>query len=99
MSLKTDSFVTIAARLRQAAEKFAAVAELVDVAAVAPPRGLVSHSADGVNRPVEDLVLAREDSGLYTATDRTRRHAAQAVLHAEEAQRCATRAVRAFDRT
>lgn len=98
MSMRTDSFTSLAARLRKAATAFEDVAGLADIATVAAPTGLVSSSADGVSRPVEDLVIAREAGGVYAALTATRRHAVQAVLHAEDACRSANDTARAFDR-
>lgn len=95
--MRTDSFVSIAARLRRAATAFERVAELADVATIAAPKGLASSSSDGVSRPVEDLVIAREDGGVAAAVTATRRHAVQAVLHAERACRSANDAGHAFD--
>ncbi|MFD8496225.1 hypothetical protein [Amycolatopsis sp. NPDC059657] len=92
MSMRADSFIAIAARLRRAAFTFEKAAGLADVASVAAPKALVSSSRDGVNRPVEDIVLAREGRGMYGALEATRRHAVQAVLHAETATRRARHA-------
>ncbi|MFF0144649.1 hypothetical protein ATK36_3169 [Amycolatopsis sulphurea] len=98
MTLKDDSFACIAQRLRSAADAFLSVSDVADVATVATPDGVRSRSTDGVRRPVEDLVIARDEAGVYTALRRTRHHAEQAVLHAEAAHRHAQRTARVLDR-
>ncbi|WP_410576651.1 hypothetical protein [Amycolatopsis sp. lyj-108] len=85
MSLRTDTFVSIARRLRTAADAFEAVAGVADSATAMSPRAAPARPVDGVSRPVEDVILAREDAGLYGALDATRRHIVQAVLHTEAA--------------
>ncbi|RSM66610.1 hypothetical protein DMH03_05770 [Amycolatopsis sp. WAC 01376] len=98
MSLRTDSFVSIARRLRTAADAFEAVAGVADSATAMSPQGLPARPVDGVSRPVEDVVLARESTGLYWALDATRRHAVQAVLHTEAATRRTRDAARSLER-
>ncbi|MGW4829513.1 hypothetical protein ACWEOG_18160 [Amycolatopsis japonica] len=96
MSLRTDSFVSVARRLRTAVEAFEAVAGVVDAASAMAPQGTPARPHDGVSRPVENVVLAREDAGLYWVLDATRRNAVQAVLHTEAATRRARQAGRSL---
>ncbi|MEV6908065.1 hypothetical protein [Amycolatopsis sp. NPDC051071] len=96
MSLRADSFVSIARRLRTAADAFESVAGAADSASGMAPQGAPARPVDGVSRPVEDVILAREDAGLYWALDATRRHAVQAVLHTEAATQRARQAGRSL---
>ncbi|MFE0020504.1 hypothetical protein [Amycolatopsis sp. NPDC059021] len=98
VSLRTDPFTVIAARLRMAADTFAGLATAADHVATEAPKYLAGVPVKGVRRPVEDVVTAREDSGIYAALDAVRRHATQAVLHAETASAFTRRAADAFDR-
>lgn len=97
MSLRTADFSTLAARLRTAAATFEHWAGIVDQATDQAPPHPPAVPVAGVRRPVEDLVVARDETGLYAELDATRRHAAQAVLNAEAAINHAAAIAHTFD--
>ena len=97
MSLRAASFRDLAERLRVAHLKVSVAASALDGIATTPPGVVPRVLVEGVARPVEDLVVARESAGISPALDATRRHVIQAVLNAERAFDCATSAIASYD--
>jgi hypothetical protein len=96
--MRTAPFDDIAARLRVAASTFERWAPIVQAVADERPEAVPPVIVKGVPRPVEALVLAREEQGITRHVDRTRTAAIQAVLQAERAIVEAELAERAYSR-
>lgn len=96
MSMRTASFAVIAERLRVAATTFEKWAPVVQAVADERPAHVPPVIVKGVQRPVEALVMAREDQGISEPVRRARAAAIQAVLYAEQAIFEAEQAERAY---
>lgn len=99
MTMRTQDFPTIAARLRNAALSFERWAPVVQAVADERPAHVPPVTVKGAVRPTEALVMAREDQGITAELDAARAHAIQAVLRAEAAIVAANRAERAYSGT
>jgi hypothetical protein len=95
---RAAEFAAQCAKLNELISPLNAAVRLADTVSEAAPAGVATVLVEGVRRPIEDLVVARERAGLYAALDAARDHAVQAVLHAREAVTAAEAAVAAFER-
>lgn len=96
--LRSLNFVRLSERARVAVERLATVAGTADEIADTPPRSVPVELVRGVRRPTEDLVCAREGSGLSVAVGRARAAAMQAVLHLERAVAACENVEQVFER-
>jgi hypothetical protein len=94
--MRSASFREIAERLRVAHLAFASVAGTLDAITTTAPPVVPARPVEGVARPVEDLVVARESAGIYRGLDAAKCHAMQSVLRAEAALVAACAAVEAY---
>lgn len=97
MSLREMPFEALATELADAVRAVTGAAPRVTAVAESSPAVVPTVLVDGVARPVEDLVVAREQLGITYAVDGFRRHMVQAVLHARAAADHSGDAVAAFD--
>ena len=96
MTMRTQDFPTIAARLRNVAETFERWAPIAQAVAEERPPHVPPVITEGVARPTEALVLAREDQGITAELEAVRMHAIQAVLNTELAVAAVGRAERTY---